>query len=299
MIEKNTVLSSVANGLEKELKNAGFSLYYPKDADRREFPEINENNSSHILFSGSDDNSLMIEFSNNTVGLFYADSPAGETAKGDYTRLSTSLLDAEAAEDSDIKYIIEDFSETISSKFSNGKKPKTKKLPNAVSKAAVRNGAFYDAPSFGSRFTAIYPELREHFKLNIDTYGEFLPEDFFKNYGTPHVLSIIKDGDAAKLKKLFNLFNEIYENGTNDVQSLIVVSIMGELKNDEVLIARCVDFMSDELCVNVIRVNKYLYSASGKSARMRLENPPRYKPKKQRKSLMSSLMGGNQNGLGM
>ena len=299
MIEKDTVLSSIAKGLEQELKNAKFSLYYPKDADRKEFPEICENNYSYVLFGGSEGNSLKIEFSNNVVGLFYADSPAGETQKGDYTALSTSLLDLENSETSDIKYIIEDFSETLSTKFSNGKKPTVKKLPNAISKAAVRNGAFYDAPSFGSRLTSIYPELREKFKLNIDTYGEFLPEDFFKNHGTPHILSIIKDGDPTKLKKLFNLLNEIYDNGTNDVQSLIVVSILGELKNDETLIARCVDYMSDELCVNVIRLNKYLYSKSGKSARMRLENPPRYKPKKQRKSLLSSLMGGNQNGLGM
>lgn len=299
MIEKSTVLSSIAAGLEQTLKAAKFSLYYPKDADRKEFPEINESGSSQVLFSGSDNNSLMIEFSNNKISLFYAESPAGETQKGDYTRLSESLLETENDDDSSLKYIISDFSETISSKFSNGKKPAAKKLPNAVSKAAVRNGAFYDIPSFGSRFTSTYPELREEFRSNINTYGEFLPEEFFKNFGTPHILSIIKSGDATKIKKLFNLLNEIYENGTNDVQSLIVVSILGELKNDEILLSRCVDHMSDELCVNVIRVNKYLYSSAGKSARMRLENPPRYKPKKQRKSLLSSMMGGNQNGLGM
>ncbi len=299
MIEKSTVLSSVVNGLEKELKAAKFSLYYPDGADRHEFPEITENITSYVLFSGSENSSMMIEFSNKTLNLFYAESPAGETQKGDYTRLSSSLLDPDEADDSDIKYIIEDFSETIASKFSNGKKPQVKKLPNAVSKAAVRNGAFYDMSSFGSRITSTYPELRDKFKDNINAYGEFLPEEFFKSYGTPHIISIIKGGDPTKLKKLFNLLNEIYDNGTNDVQSLIVVSILGELKNDENLIARCVDYMGDELCVNVIRVNKYLYSPAGKSARMRLENPPKYKPKKQKKSLMSSLMGGNQNGLGM
>ena len=299
MIEKSTILSSIAHGLEQELKTAKFSLYYPKDADRKEFPEISENNSSRVLFSGSENNSVMIEFSGNKVGLFYADSPAGETQKGDYTRLSESLIDTENDDDSAVKYIISDFAETISSKFSNGKKPVAKKLPHSVSKAAVRNGAFYDAASFGSRLTSIYPELRDEFKNNINTYGEFLPEDFFKNHGTPYILAIIKAGDPVKLKKLFNLLNEIYDNGTNDVQSLIAVPILGELKNDETLVARCTDYMGDELCVNVIRVNKYLYSSAGKSARMRLENPPRYKPKKQRKGLMSSLMGGNQNGLGM
>ena len=181
-------------------------------------------------------------------------------------------------------------------KFSTAKKSQggSKKLPASVSKTAVRNGAFYDLASFGSRFTAIYPELRAAFKANVDTYGEFLAEDFFRNAGgNALVYDIIRQNDSTKMKKLFNLLNEMYDNGVNDVQSLIAVTILGEPLQDEKMLANCVDYMNDELCVNVIRVNKYLHSSAGKSAAMRLQNPPRYKPKKAKKpNLLSSLLGG-------
>lgn len=68
-------------------------------------------------------------------------------------------------------------------------------------------------------------------------YGEFLPEDFFMNYGTPKVLDVIKNGTEAERKKLFKLLNEVYEDGINDVQDVIAVTILGEMKNDKEMMA--------------------------------------------------------------
>lgn len=299
MIEIREVLQILSDTLKSDIKKAGFSMYFPKGSDPAMLPVVEERSMQYLSFAG-ENSVLRIEYAGNTIGLYYAESAPDVAQKGDFTRLTLSLLEAENAEVKDVKYIAEEFAETIQAKFDGGKKPQTKKLPNAVSKTAVRNGAFYDLPSLGNRFTAIYPETRDAFKENIETYGEFLAEDFFKNHGNAVVLSIIRENNPQKMKKLFNLFNEIYENGINDVQSLIVVSILGEMNNDETMIANCVDYMSDELCLNVIRVNKFLASSAGKSAKMRLENPPRYKPKKDKKGggLFSSLMGaGNTPGM--
>ena len=49
------------------------------------------------------------------------------------------------------------------------------------------------------------------------------------------------------MKKLFGLLNEIYEDGTNDIQGLIAVSILGALNNDQELLANCVDFMCKDM----------------------------------------------------
>ena len=298
MIEISEALQTLHDSLQDALKTAGFSLYYPQDASRNALPVVTERDTQYISYA-ADGSTLRVECAGNAIGLYYAEAAPDAAQKGDFTRLSVSLFEPENADARDVRYIAEEFSETITAKFAGGKKPQVKKMPNAVSKTAVRNGAFYDLPSFGNRFTAIYPELRAAFKANIDTYGEFLAEDFFMHHGTPLVLDIIREGDSAKMKKLFNLLNEMYDNGVNDVQSLIVVTILVSMQNDETLIARCVDYMSDELCVNVIRVNKYLSSSAGKSARMRLENPPRYKPKKEKKpNFLSNLMGGG-TGTGM
>ena len=297
MIEVSEALRTLTDDLQDAVKSAGFSLYYPQDAARNEVPVVTERDTQYVSYV-ADGSTLRVEFAGNAIGLYYAEAAPDVAQKGDFTRLSLSLFEPETADVRDVKYVAEEFSETLAAKFAGGKKPQVKKMPNAVSKSAVRNGAFYDLPSFGNRFTAIFPELRAAFKTNVDTYGEFLAEDFFMHYGTPLVLGIIRENNAAKMKKLFNLLNEMYENGVNDVQSLIVVTLLGSMNNDETMIANCVDYMSDELCVNVIRVNKYLASSAGKSARMRLENPPRYKPKKEKKpNFLSNLMGGAGSGM--
>ncbi len=296
MLDINTALVSLAEGLKNTLSAAKFTLYRPADIPKDEPPIVVSNDRRYLTFDG-DGGSIKLEFCNNTVGLLYAEAKSAEATDGDYTRLSLSLLDPSEADDKDLKYICEDFAETINEKFSDGKKPKSKKAPAAVSKTAVKNGAFYDAASFGNRFTTVYPELRPYFKQNCDEYGDFLPEDFFKNYGTPAILATVRENNPQKMKKLFSLINEIYDNGINEVQSLIVVSILGSLYEDETLLANCVDYMNNDLCVNVIKVNKYLAARGSKGSRMRLENPPRYKPKKQKKNLLSSLLSmGQQQG---
>ena len=76
----------------------------------------------------------------------------------------------------------------------------------------------------------------------------------------------------------------------NEVQSIIAVTILGSMDNDQEMLAACVDYMSDDMTAPVINVNKFLASKNGKGAKMRLENPPRYKPeKKKKKGMMSSL----------
>ncbi|MCL2508397.1 MAG: hypothetical protein FWF05_04400 [Oscillospiraceae bacterium] len=294
MLTVQAAVSGIAKGLDTHLKTLGFTPYVPPDLDKKSFPLVSDRDRHFVTFSGKN-GSLRIEYCSDTVGLLYADASAENAADSEYTRLSLSLLELDGAAERDLNYVVEDFAETLASKFQNGQKPKQqKKIPAAVSKTAVKHGAYYDAASFGSRFTAVYPELREPYKQNIEEYGEFLPEEFFKLYGTPAVAATVKENNPLKMKKLFNLLNEIYDNGVNDVQSLIAVSILGSMYQDETLLANCVDYMDGDLCVTVIRVSKYLGSNGAKGARMRLENPPRYKPKKDKKTggLLSQLMGG-------
>lgn len=201
-------------------------------------------------------------------------------------KLASSLFD-ENADERDVKYIVQDCQETLNDKF--GKKaPVPKKVQQAkaaqtVSKTAVKNGSFYDPNTLASKLCLVFPELRPYYKDNIAEYGEFLPEEFFTKYGTDKVIGAIKANDPQTMKKLFQVLNEIYEDGTNDTQSLIAVTILGELNNDQILLARCVDYMSETMAPPVIEVNRYLASAAGKKAKKKLKNPPAYKPKKEKK----------------
>lgn len=83
-------------------------------------------------------------------------------------------------------------------------------MPKSVSRTKAKNGLVsYDIDSLANRFGTLYPEFKNEIKKNVVAYGEFLPEEFFINYGTPKVLDVIKNGSEAERKKLFKMLNEV------------------------------------------------------------------------------------------
>lgn len=293
MADIYTALAAILKGMETTLAASGFEPVLPQGVKKNELPAVTESGKITMDFRG-EKGSLRIEHFDDKIALLLTDKTGEDVAESDFGQLSLSLLDPTTADERDTKYIANEFSESLNERFgSKGKGGAVSKLPVPVSKAAARSGAVsYDANTLGSRFTVIYPELRAAYKANVEKYGEFLAEDFFANGGTAAVIQTIKGNDKLKMKKLFGLLNEIYEDGTNEIQSLIAVSILGSLGNDQDLLANCVDYMSKDMLSPVIQVNKFLASKSGKGAKMRLENPPPYKPKKaKRENPITSALG--------
>lgn len=284
MADIYAALAEITSGLSETLNECGFAAVIPNGVAKGELPAVTDSGRIIIKYKG-ENKALKIEHFNDKITLFGANKE-GEILESDYSKLSASLLDEESCDAKGIRYIVNEFGETLVETFGTKTvKPVKSKLPTPVSKAAAKSGAVsYDPNTLGNRFTAVYPELREEYKANCEKYGQFLPEEFFKEHGTPVVLATIKENNSQKMKKLFNLLNDIYEDGTNETQSLIVVSILGQMENNQEMLANCVDYMSDDLMSPVINVNKYLASGAGKSARMRLENPPKYKPAKDKKN---------------
>ena len=104
-------------------------------------------------------------------------------------------------------------------------------------------------------------------------------------------MDIIAGGNKEEQRKLFKMLNEIYEDGTNEVQDIIGVTILGEMKNDEKLMAVADEYMSDYMSGPVHEVNKLTKKNSPLTRK--LKNPPAYKPKKQKKPMMSQLYQQN------
>ncbi|MBQ2846670.1 MAG: hypothetical protein IJE74_00230 [Clostridia bacterium] len=291
MADIYAILADINSGLNEALKDCGFTAVIPEGVEKGELPAVTDSGRITIEYKG-ENKALKLEHFNNKISILGA-SKEGEIISSDFSQISLSLLDAETADSKDVKYIVNEFSETLVEYFgAQAKKPVKAKLPTPVSKAAAKSGSVsYDPNTLANRFTTIYTDLREEYKANCEKYGQFLPEEFFINHGTPAVLETIKENNPAKMKRLFNLLNEIYEDGTNETQSLIAVTILGAMNNDQEMLAACVDYMSDDMMSPVINVNKYLASSSGKGAKMRLANPPQYKPKKAKKKGMMSMLG--------
>lgn len=289
MADVKDLLASIVKGTEQVLGENGFKAVVPENTEKGELP-VYENKGALTLDYSGKKGFVRMSYKDSKIELLSSDD--GESFK----QLELSLLEPETADEKDVKYIVNEFNDTIRSKFAKVQRAanKNNKLPTPVSKSAAKSGALsYDPNTLANRFTTVFPELREIYRGNIEKYGEFLPEDFFVNYGNEKVLETIRANDKQKMKKLFNLLNDIYEDGTNETQSLIAVTILGSMHNDPELLENAKEYMSETMCDTVIDVNKYLAGFKGKRDKKKLKNPPAYKPpkKQKEKSMFGQALG--------
>ena len=218
--------------------------------------------------------------------------------KGDETQFNTtsrSLFELDKIDDRDVRSFANEAKDEVDHLFNSRKNANLDKIkmPKAVSRTKAKNGSIsYDVDSLANRFGALYPEYKDEIKLNIATYGEFLPETFFIEHGNEKVLGIIKNGTDAEQKRLFKMLGEIFEDGTNEVQDIIGVTILGEMKNDKDMMAVADKYMTDYMAGPVHEINKI--TAKNNRYTKKLKNPPVYKPKKNKSfSLTNALNASN------
>lgn len=258
------------------------------------FSKVNSADEKALMYDGEKGiYRILIDPSKNIMTFECAYENKGEETE--FNTISQSLFDASNADERDLKSASNEIADELSRLFKVRKKVELDKvkMPKAVSRTKAKNGSIsYDCDSLANRFGTLYPEMKELIKMNLVTYGEFLPETFFMKHGTPKVLNVIKNGTPAEQKKLFKMLGEVFEDGTNEVQDIIAVTILGEMKNDKDMMAVADKYMTEYMAAPVHEVNKI--TAKKNKWTKKLSNPPAYKPKKAKKpSLMNTLNNTN------
>ena len=210
------------------------------------------------------------EKESNILLLECAYEDKGESTE--YETISKSLFTLADADERDCRSAANEFAYELEPLFKTNKKKDLDKIkmPKAVSRSKAKNGVIsYDVDSLANRFGTLYPE-----------YGEFLPETFFEEVGTQKVLDVIKNGTEQERKKLFKMLGDVYEDGTNEVQDVIGVTILGEMKNDPDMMAVADKYMTEYMAGPVHEINKIM--AKSNRLTKKLANPPAYKPKKKK-----------------
>ncbi len=273
------------------MKEYGFVLDNPDGVRPPDIPVLTDGKKSYIFFRGPKGR-VKIEYDDGKLALYCA-SADDSVHDEDLPRVSLTLLPLDLYNERDLNYIFDDYAETLDGVYGTKKVVSGKKLPVPVSKGAAKSGALsYDPNTLGNRFASIYPELKDAYRLNHDKYGEFLCEEFFLEEGGKLVMDTIRENNKIKMRKLFNLLNDIYEDGTNETQSVIAVTILGELHKEPELFETAKPYMSDTMLGPVTEVVRYLSSNKSKGARVRLKNPPPYKPQKAKKeSQLMKMLG--------
>lgn len=294
MLELDYALNLIIKGLESTTKELGFKVIYPDGVRPPEAPVFKEKDSSYVAYTG-EKGRIRIVFKKNQLALHCATADEEDTPDDDMKRVSLSLLELEEYDERDLSYVFDEFIDSLTKTFKAKYDLRGNvKMPTPVSKSKAKNGLqSYDAVTLGSKIGGIYPELKDIYKANVTEYGEFLPEDFFMNHGNKFIEETIRENDKQKMRKLFNLLNEIYDDGSNDTQSLVGVTILGTILSENPdLLPNAEGYFGDVMREPVLEIIKYLSSPRSKGAKMRLKNPPIYKPKtKKKKGFLQEMMG--------
>lgn len=288
-------IAAVLKGISAALEENGFSAVVPADAEKGALPTVTDGEHIYTDFTG-EKGKLRLEFFGMQALLFCTDVNAEEATDEDLKKLSTNYFNPEEFDERDIKSLCNELTESIRTKYGakSAAKSKSGKMPTPVSRSAVKNGAqSYDGNTLANRLTAVYPELKAPYHENYEKYGEFLADEFFMEFGAARIIATIRSKNKQECQKLFRILNDIYENGSNDTQSLIAVTILGEMDNDPDLLATAQEYMCEDMCDTVLLINKYLATPKGKRAKEQMKNPPAYKPKKEKKpGLFAQAMAG-------
>lgn len=284
MIELNSVFSTICTELETTMKSLDFKLDIPADIEKGATPVFTRDKAQYIAYSG-EKGKIRILFNDNKIRLLLGEKDAKSTDDSDYTLLGSYLLILDEYEIRDVKSIVNEIIENITEELTPKKIAKRQqniKAQATVSRAAVKNGSLlYDPATLALRLATLYPQLKEEYKEHLAVYDEFLCEDFFMNHVNPLVFDTIKENNPQRMKKLFGIINEIFDDGTNEVQDVIIVTMLSSYDYDDSMYQAVLSCVNDSIMEPFINVYKKVKKV--KSVRMRLANPPKYKVKKQNK----------------
>ena len=171
-MELNYALNLIIKGLEGTMNDLGFKVEYPEGVRPPEVPVTTAGEKSAVMYRG-DKGRVRIEYENSKLALYCATADEADAPDDDMPRMSLSLLDLNTFEERDLKYIFEEYIDTLQTKYAGKSAAGSgRKMPTPVSKSAAKSGALsYDANTLGNRFTVIYPELRDEYKQNPSEPG--------------------------------------------------------------------------------------------------------------------------------
>ncbi|MBQ1663847.1 MAG: hypothetical protein II057_04775, partial [Clostridia bacterium] len=234
MADKKAALQSLYKQLEGTMNAAGL-----KAADKA---VITSDETMDVIRYTGDAGDVRLEYKLGALDIL-----ATSEEEGKFQNLGTLLFEAENDDwgAKDIRSAANEVAETVSDFFGTtfvtaGSSEKAQqKQKNAKSndkapapvpkKKKAKKSDNYEPVDLAYRLEAIYPEYAGKAMANEEEFGMFLPEEYFQQNPKllEDILLDIRMEDRQQCKKLFKTFNNYYDDGEKDTQSLIAVTLLG------------------------------------------------------------------------
>ncbi len=143
----------------------------------------------------------------------------------EFKELSSWVMPSDANE-RDMTSIKNDFVDTVLETL--GSKASVTGVKKVEMPSKKKNADSIDVESFTARFLALFPDYKGEYKENIVKYGEFLYDDFYRNYGVLCLAKVFDEGNKRHISKYFELLNLAYTSGESTVATTVVYSIICE-----------------------------------------------------------------------
>lgn len=287
MADKNAALLSLVKQIEGTMDAAG--LKTGKDI-------IASDETRDVIAYTGDAGDVRLEYQNGAMEIF-----ATNEEGGNFKNIGTLLFEAESDDwgAKDIRSAANEVSESIADFFGTtfvtagatekSQKGKGGNKPAAAAAAApkpapkkkkAKKSDTYEPIDLIYRLEAIYPKYAGKADENTEKFGTFLPEEYLQENPTlvEDVLLDIRMEDRGQCKKLFKTFNNYYDDGEKDTQSLIAVTLLGMgAAKEEGLLKVMENYASEDLLPIIQGVAKYLNTGAGKRALKKFADPKPYK----------------------
>ena len=288
MADKKAALLSLVKQLEGTMNAAGLK---PADKDA-----IASDETMDVITYTGDAGDVRLEYKMGALDVFGTNEEGGK-----FQNLGTLLFEAESEDwgAKDIRSAANEVAETVAEFFGTtfvtaGSSEKAQQKQKGGSKAAAAAEAPKPVPkkkkkkavdSFEPidliyRLEAIFPTYAGKAEANEAEFGTFLPEEYLQQNPelVQDILVAIRMEDRATCKKLFKTFNNYYDDGEKDTQSLIAVTLLGmAAAEEEGLLSVIENYASEDLMSIVRNIANYLNTGAGKRALKKYADPKPYK----------------------
>lgn len=284
MADKKAALQSLVKQLEGTMNAAGL-----KTADKDIV--VSDETMDVIRYTG-DAGDVRLEYKQGVLDLLATNEEGGK-----FQNLGTLLFEAESEDwgAKDIRSAANEVAETVADFFGTSfvtagssekaqqkqKNAKSEKAPApAPKKKKTKKSDSYEPLDLIYRLEAIYPDYAGKALANEEEFGTFLPEEYLQQNPklVEDILLDIRMEDRQQCKKLFKTFNNYYDDGEKDTQSLIAVTILGMgAAKEEGLLSIIENYASEDLMKIVNNIATYLNTGAGKRALKKYADPKPYK----------------------
>ena len=101
---------------------------------------------------------------------------------------------------------------------------------------------------YARTYVETFPEYKYELEEHLNDYGELLGHVFFGDIIDIHLVELLEtETDISRIKKIFHFVNDMYTNGDEYMQNVIVVTILEYLGDDPIILKKAFKYLSNEL----------------------------------------------------